>query len=175
MECALDTDTPLPILSHINGNTLNLANYTLSTGHCQGLNSAAQYLEGKINRVRFDNCGIDDGEMASLLSAFSKFKDFKSIIYRHNELHEESLEGFCKLFKNKVPYHLEELRISACRITPDVTTDLITSMMERSSLKVFELAETVLFEDDIEFIGEFMGRSRELEELVLSGNNMMPI
>lgn len=125
--------------------------------------------------MRFDNCGIDDGEMASLLSAFSKFKDFKSIIYRHNELHEESLEGFCKLFKNKVPYHLEELRISACRITPDVTTDLITSMMERSSLKVFELAETVLFEDDIEFIGEFMGRSRELEELVLSGNNMMPI
>ena len=94
MECAQDTDTPLPILSHITGNTLNLSNYTLSGGHCQGLNSAAQYLEGKINRVRFDNCGIDDGEMASLLSAFCKFKDFKSIIYRNNELHEESLEGF---------------------------------------------------------------------------------
>ena len=34
MECAQDTDTPLPILSHITGNTLNLSNYTLSGGHC---------------------------------------------------------------------------------------------------------------------------------------------
>ena len=33
----------------------------------------------------------------------------------------------------------------------------------------------MLFEDDIEFIGEFMERSRELEELVLSCNNMVPI
>ena len=174
VECAQDTDLPLPILSHIYGNTLTLANYTLSSGHCQGLNSAAKFLQGKINRVRFDNCGIDDGEMASLLSAFTKFKDFKSIIYRHNELHEESLDGLRKLFENKVPYHLEELRVSACRITPDVTTDLIQAIMEKSSLKQFELSETVLFEDDIEFIGEFMGRSRELEELVLSGNSMMP-
>ena len=115
-----------------------------------------------------------DGEMAKLLAAFCQFKDFKSIVYRHNELHEESLAGLLELFKNKVPYHLEELRVSACRITPDVTTDLITGVMNNSSLKIFELAETVLFEEDIEFIGEFMGRSRELEELVLSGNYMVP-
>ena len=43
-ECAQDTDTPLPILSHIYANTLNLANYTLSTGHCKALNVAAKYL-----------------------------------------------------------------------------------------------------------------------------------
>ena len=48
-------------------------------------------------------------------------------------------------------------------------------MMQKSSLKIFELAETVLFEDDIEFIGEFIERSRELEELVLSGNFMIPL
>ena len=112
--------------------------------------------------------------MAKLLSAFCQFKDFKSIIYRHNELHEESLVGLRKLFENKLPYHLQELRVSACRITPDVTTDLIEAVMEKSSLKQFELAETVLFEDDIEFIGEFINRSRELEELVLSGNYMVP-
>ena len=172
--CAQDTDLPLPILSHIFGNTLTLSDYTLSSGHCQGLNSAAQFLQGKINRVRFDNCGIDDGEMAQLLSAFAQFKDFKSIIYRHNELHEESLDGLRLLFEKRVPYHLEELRVSACRITPDVTTDLIQAIMEKGSLKQFELAETVLFEDDIEFIGDFMQRSRELEELVLSGNSMVP-
>ena len=30
IECSLDTDLPLPVLSHIYANTLNLANYTLS-------------------------------------------------------------------------------------------------------------------------------------------------
>lgn len=34
MECSKDTDTPLPILSHIFNHTLTLANYTLSSGHC---------------------------------------------------------------------------------------------------------------------------------------------
>jgi hypothetical protein len=71
---------------------LNLANYTLSKGHCKALNRAAFYLQSTISRVRFDNCGIDDGEMAELLQAFVKFKDFKSIIYRQNELAENSLE-----------------------------------------------------------------------------------
>ena len=33
-ECSRDTDTPLPILSHIFDQTLTLSNYTLSTGHC---------------------------------------------------------------------------------------------------------------------------------------------
>lgn len=67
MECSQDTDTPLPILSHIYANTLTLANYTLSGGHCKALNRAAKYLQTNINRVRFDNCGIDDEEMADLL------------------------------------------------------------------------------------------------------------
>lgn len=44
MECARDTDTPLPILSHINQHTLTLANYTLSSGHCVALKKAAKYL-----------------------------------------------------------------------------------------------------------------------------------
>ena len=34
MECSKETDTPLPILSHIFSHTLTLANYTLSAGHC---------------------------------------------------------------------------------------------------------------------------------------------
>lgn len=84
IECSESTDTPLPILSHVFGRTLNLANYTLSSGHCKALNRAAHYLQSNINRVRFDNCGIDDGEMALLLQSFFKFKDFKSIIYRQN-------------------------------------------------------------------------------------------
>ena len=75
--------------------------------------------------MRFDNCGIDDIEMSQLLDAFAQFKDFKSIIYRRNELAELSLEGLKKLLAKKVPYHLQELRISNCRLSPRITSKLI--------------------------------------------------
>ena len=46
--------------------------------HCQcSWCSVAIGSKTNINRVRFDNCGIDDGEMAELLQAFVQFKDFK--------------------------------------------------------------------------------------------------
>ena len=93
----MDQDVPLPILSHVANRTLSLANYTLSPGHVKGLNRAAEFLESVINRVRFDNCGIDDGEMSNLLQAFSKFKDFKSIIYKQNGINQKSIDSLTPL------------------------------------------------------------------------------
>ena len=87
----------------------------------KGLNRAAEFLESVINRVRFDNCGIDDGEMSNLLQAFAKFKDFKSIIYRYNEFSDESMEGIRPILIKQFPNHLAELRISNCRMSPQVT------------------------------------------------------
>ena len=114
----MDQDVPLPILSHVSNRTLSLANYTLSPGHVKGLNRASEFLESVINRVRFDNCGIDDGEMSALLQAFSKFKDFKSIIYRFNEFSECSMDGIRSILVKQFPNHLQELRISNCRMSP---------------------------------------------------------
>ena len=85
--------------------------------------------------MRFDNCGIDDGEMANLLEAFCQFKDFKSIIYRQNDFQEESLEGLKILLAKGVPYHLSELRISNCKLTPQVTSDLIEAIAKKCYLK----------------------------------------
>lgn len=44
--------------------------------------------------------------MADLLQAFCQFKDFKSIVYRHNELDEESLAVLKPLLQKGIPYHL---------------------------------------------------------------------
>jgi len=174
MECSQDTDTPLPILSHINANTLNLANYTLSSGHCKALKRASQFLQTNINRVRFNNCGIDDGEMANLLQAFCQFKDFKSIIYRQNELNEESLEWLRRLLAKGIPYHLQELRISDCRLTPHVTSELIKALAQKSFLKQFELRNAALSCEDVQRLGDYVIHSKQIEELDLSYNGMMP-
>ena len=174
MECSTDNDTPLPILSHIINNTLTLANYTLSSGHCKGLNTAAKYLQTNINRVRFDNCGIDDLEMSNLLQAFFKFKDFKSIIYRQNELSELSLPWLSKLLAKSIPYHLQELRISGCHLTPQITSQLIEVITKKSYLKQFELSKDIMSDDDALGVAEFCMASKNLEDLDLSANDLLP-
>ncbi len=42
--------------------------YTLSIGHCKALAKAFEFLDKiNVNRVIFDNCGIDDEEFAAIL------------------------------------------------------------------------------------------------------------
>lgn len=58
----------MPVLDKIIGKTLVLQNYTLSQGHCRGLTKSLQYLDvSLVNRVLFNNCGIDGKEFAELL------------------------------------------------------------------------------------------------------------
>jgi len=44
----------------------------------------ANFTDANINRVIFDNCGIDDLEFSNLLKGIQTLKDFKKIIYRRN-------------------------------------------------------------------------------------------
>ena len=75
----------LPILRYVQKKTLFLQGYTLSMGHSNGLAKACEYFELiNINRIYFDNCGIDDEEFAAMLEGIAKLKDFKKIIYKHN-------------------------------------------------------------------------------------------
>ena len=39
-----------------------------------------------MNRVLFNNCGLTGNKFATILEGLALVKDFKSIIYKHNEL-----------------------------------------------------------------------------------------
>jgi hypothetical protein len=65
--CQADLNLCLPVLDKIVGKTLALYQYTLSEGHAKALASAFRFLEGKIERILFENCGIDDDEFTSIL------------------------------------------------------------------------------------------------------------
>jgi hypothetical protein len=60
-----------------------------------------------INRITFDNCGIDDHEMATIIQACLNLTDFKSIVYKANTFGQESLEKIAPLLERKIPNHLE--------------------------------------------------------------------
>ena len=140
----------------------------------KGLNRAAEFLESVINRVRFDNCGIDDGEMSNLLQAFAKFKDFKSIIYRFNEFSDESMEGIRPILIKQFPNHLSELRISNCRMSPQVTQELINAICQRCFLKNLEIGRAPISKEMMVKLADYMQSSKHIEELDLSWNSLHP-
>ena len=84
----------LPLLRYITKKTLCLIQYTLSIGHARALAKACElFAEHGVSRVIFDNCGIDDGEMAAIIKGLTKLRNSKRLIYRHNEFGEECLEA----------------------------------------------------------------------------------
>ena len=84
----------------------------MSDGNCDGLAKACFLLdETKVNRILLDNCGIDGKKFAKILKGLETLPDFKSIIYKHNEFNEESLQALIPFFKKKMPFHLEELKL----------------------------------------------------------------
>lgn len=65
LQCKSSLNLPLPIFDKVMNKTLVLQNYTLSQGNCIGLAQACHALDPtKINRLLFNNCGIDGHQFA---------------------------------------------------------------------------------------------------------------
>ncbi len=116
------------MLTKVRGKTLILQNYTLSIGHCNALAAACPFFPKSINRVYFDNCGIDDEEFASILGGLAQLKDFKSIIYKRNVFDENSLEALEPLLHKRIPNHLEEFRLIDCTIPKSIFQELLVKI-----------------------------------------------
>lgn len=120
--CRDTHETVLPVLHYVYKKTLCLKSYTLSIGHAKALAKACELFEkSNINRIIFDNCGVDDDEFSEILNGLNNLKDFKKIIYRHNIFHLKSLSKIQPILEKKYPNHLEELRIENCKMSVDVT------------------------------------------------------
>lgn len=116
-KCIEEKDLVLPLLEKIRGKTLFLQSYSLSKGHCRALVQACKHLNDQIvNRVHFENCGLDDTELSILLEALSQLHDFKSIVYKQNVFGPQALEQIPKLLNRPIPFHLQELKLIDCKI-----------------------------------------------------------
>lgn len=62
-----------------------------------------------MNRVLFNNCGLNGNKMAIVLEGLANIKDFKSIIYKHNELNSLAIAKLEALFFRQIPNQLAEL------------------------------------------------------------------
>ena len=176
LQCKEDLDLALPILDKVVKKTLVLQEYTLSEGHCRGLARACQFFDHKfVNRVLFNNCGIDDQEFAFILEGLSKLKDFKSILYKMNSFRELSIQNLRPLLLKRLPNHLEEIKLIDCQLNGTHICKLIDLLFETNSqLKTLSLVNANQTESSFDKIIQFLRESEFLQDLDLSWNKLPP-
>ena len=97
--CLENLDLSLPILDKIYRKTLCLQDYHLSDGNCQGLAEACEFLDTTVvNRMLFNNCGLQGDQLSLILDGIAKMRDFKALILRLSTVHALSLEKLLPIF-----------------------------------------------------------------------------
>ena len=81
----------------------------------------------------FDNCGIDDREMADILEGLSHIKDFKSLVTRMNYFNGLSIAKLEALLLKRLPNHLEEIRLIDCHMSAFHISEMIQLLMDKDS------------------------------------------
>lgn len=74
----------LPLIGKISDKKLILKDYTLDSGHLRGLAKVMQMRVLPIKAVLFDNCGVDDTELAILLEGITALDGIESFVYKNN-------------------------------------------------------------------------------------------
>ena len=147
VECRKSLDLALPLLDRILGKTLCLKDYKLNSGLCKALALACSLFDHSVNRIFFDNCGIQDNEFAQILQGVSHHDDFKSIVYIRNGFGQQSLDALKPLFKKKIPFHLNEVRIANCKISIGIYSQLLQTINQKSYLRSLALIQAQLSEE----------------------------
>ena len=57
-----------------------------------------------MSRVLFNNCGLTGDNFATILEGLALIKDFKSIIYKRNEINAHAIERLQPLFMKNIPH-----------------------------------------------------------------------
>ena len=121
----------LPIFDKIFKKCLTLQDYMLNEGHCLGIAEACEFIDHqKMNRVLLSNCGLSGDNFATILEGLAKIRDFKSIIYKLNEMNSRAVQCLRPLFEKNIPNQLNELEIIDCRIDSSVLEELLSTMIE---------------------------------------------
>lgn len=125
-ECNKEQVNTLPVISKIQGKTLNLVGYRLNLGVSKALRQYFENFKNALTRIVLDNNGITSGDVLSeLLQGIASQDDFKSIIIIKNTVDEASTSILIEILKRQFPKNLEELRIVNCKISPVSTYKIL--------------------------------------------------
>lgn len=140
--CLENLDRTLPIFDKIYNKTLCLENYLITDGHCKGLGEACEFLDSKlINRMVFNNCGMNGDQLATILEGVAKMIDFKALTYNKNTMSLGAIERLHPIFERSLPHHFEELCLIDCKMTPSLIESLMDALQLKQRVRKFALVK----------------------------------
>jgi Ran GTPase-activating protein (RanGAP) involved in mRNA processing and transport len=135
-ECRTQAVSVLPLLSRIKNKVLNLANYALTAGIAKSLGQSIKKNDQHFNKILMESNNMRDEDFAAVLEGLHKLQDIKSITYNKNEFGLKSAEALKIIVGLRyIPYHLEELRLVNCKISPQSMSVFLDVLEDRNYIK----------------------------------------
>ena len=150
--CSENNIPVLSILQKTNGQALNLKGYLLNDVLCKAFLEACRRFPHFISSILLDNNGLRDKGVAMILEGCNSLKQIRKIACRDNILHYDSFCQLKKILQERITpqNHLRELRLSNCRMSPSITADLLSVILEESRLKKLTLSKTTMSNESVE-------------------------
>jgi len=101
-------------------------NYQLSIGHVKAFASTFDFNKIFVNRFLFNNCGMTDIHNEILLTAMEKLETVVSIVLKHEEFGVKSVRAIKPIVERPKPNRLQVLRLIDCKVSTQVTRELIS-------------------------------------------------
>jgi len=136
--------------------------YQLSLGHMKALVRTFDFNKEFVSRFLFQNCGLTDAHIETLLKGADKLEHVSSLVFKHEEFGNKSVKLIKPLVERPRPHNLQELRLIDCKVSSNVTRELITTLRESNSLKVLGLVNARINEQSMEELGLLIAESKRI-------------
>jgi len=171
--CNKEYALALPVLNKISKKVLSLQGYKLNEGIATGMKEGLATQKRLITTVVFDNNGMSDQAMSTVIEGLATQEFTKSITLILNEFGEKSLASLIPILQRKKPKNLEELRLIYCKTNSSVITSLIEEMSEEQCfLKKLSLVNMQLNDNSFRHLQNLIENNRNLKEIDISSNSL---
>lgn len=116
----------------------------------------------------FENCGLTADNLAKIIKGIADMQDIKALIVKKEIFNQQCVDNIVGSLRHHVPYHLDELSIIECRISPFLIESLMQLLTTESRLRKFTLVKVQHNERSFDSLVEYVRCKIELKELDLS-------
>jgi len=186
--CKRNKAMPMSFLQKIQNKSLNLKGYRLTQELCKALRDATEMFPNLIDSVVLENNGIKDdisstgfidNSLSIILQALNNQTVVKKFVCVSNEFTPKCFYQLHKLLERKSPNNIQELRLSNCKLTRNVTEELLDTLTIECQLKKLSLINaniscSMMGGTAIGSLKSLIENSNHLIELDLSWNELKP-
>ena len=163
----------ISIFQKIENKALSLTGYFVGEPHCRAFNFACRFQPDAISQIILNNNGLKDHGLSLIFDGLAHLVGVKKIIVIDNEFGVEALASFRRLVSKKNT-HLDELRLSNCRMRPEITIEVLADIYSTHmpTLRKLSIVNGSLNKESLKTLLALLKESKVLMDLDISYNHL---